>query len=116
MQALKILNDIIERNKCSPNIIIGMDELLNLKELLEKECCRIFSTKIKFEKITGLKLLTKECVEIWDNPDRYGKYKKNSEQAYEKFLQYLFVEFPDGKKERLSDIVMKNYGLQNNQK
>lgn len=75
---------IFESTTC---IISGCDEADSFKELYVPE-----------ENIKQV------CKEIWDNPDKYSDYKKDSEKAYYNFLKYLYVKFPDGTEKSLHDV------------
>ncbi len=58
-----------------------------------------------FEKIPVPEEKIKEmCKEIWDNPDKYSDYKKDSDGAFYGFLKYLYVTFPDGEEKSLHDV------------
>jgi len=68
--------------------------------------CRIYGSVIDFEKFVAPEDVKAVCQDIWDHPDKYSKYSYGSEDAYYEFLKFLWVEFPDGRYERLTDLVM----------
>lgn len=68
------------------------------------ECCEIFGSEIQFDLVVLPEEIFEKCHHIWEHPSDYSDYKDNSEDAYYKFLKFLWVRFPDGKEERLCDI------------
>ena len=43
---------------------------------------------------------------IWDNPGKHSDYAiGSSDDAYYRFLKYLWVKYPDGQEKRLADII-----------
>jgi hypothetical protein len=49
--------------------------------------------------------LVETCQDIWDHPSKYSDYQDRSEDAYYRFLKFLWVRYPEGKEVRLGDLV-----------
>lgn len=69
--------------------------------------CRIYGSEISFEKYVSVEKIKEVCQDMWEHADKYSEYQSNSEDAYYKFLEFLWVEFPCGRDKRLVDIVKK---------
>ena len=67
--------------------------------------CRIYGSEIDFEKFVSPEDVKAVCQDIWDHPDKYSDFQSASEAAYYEFIKFLWVEFPDGRDERLDDQV-----------
>lgn len=50
------------------------------------------------------RMTLKIAQDIWDNPKKYWDIE-DDDNAYYEFLKFLWVEYPDGKEERLTDVV-----------
>lgn len=44
--------------------------------------------------------------DIWNNPQKYSKYAKDSDDSYDCFLKYLDITYPDGSEKRLVDVAI----------
>jgi Ribonuclease G/E len=73
----------------------------------EQKICRIYGSEIPFEKKVPEENIREVCQDIYDHADHYSVYKRNSDAAYYRFLKFLWVEFPDGTEQRLTDIVFE---------
>lgn len=73
--------------ECTTCVISGCDEADSFKEM--------YVPKENIKQV---------CKEIWDNPDKYSDYKKDSEKAFYIFLKYLYVKFPNGTEKSLHDV------------
>lgn len=80
--------------------------------------CRIYGTfDGTFERYVPYADVKDQCQEIWDHPERYSTYTAGSEEAYTKFLKYLWVEFPDKRDQQLASVIqLKPYGGTNGTK
>jgi hypothetical protein len=45
--------------------------------------------------------------DIWNNPHDYYKFHKDDDEYYE-FLKFLWIEYPNGNEERLTDCINTN--------
>lgn len=66
--------------------------------------CEIFGVEIQFERFIHPEDLSAKCYHIWKYPSHYSDYKDGSEDAYYKFLKFLWVRFPGGEEKRLTDV------------
>ena len=81
-----------------------LKELVNLiKKQKRTKKCLIFGAGYDFEKYVSPKKIKKVCQKIWNKPQKYSAY--GGESAYYDFLKFLWVKFPDGKEERLCNMV-----------
>ncbi len=67
--------------------------------------CYIYGSEVTFKKYVPLEKIQEVCQDIWDNPDQYSEYEKDSDAAYYDFLKFLWVKFPNGEHKRLDDLV-----------
>jgi hypothetical protein len=49
--------------------------------------------------------IVEKCKDIWENPDKYSQYQKNTEDAFYQFLKFLWVYKPNQQDIRLVDLV-----------
>ena len=77
-----------------------------LAELRQHENdCHITGSEITFDEWVPQDKIRERCQEIWDHPEKVSSYPAKSEDAYYRFLKFLWVEFPDGSQQRLDDLV-----------
>lgn len=73
---------------CTQCLIYGIDEASEFKTIFAPQ-----------------EEITKIAKNIWNNPSKYSEFEDNSEDAYYKFLKFLWIDFPDDQRKRLADIV-----------
>jgi len=76
------------------------------KKKEQKRFCKIEGSEILFEMIVPEDTIKEVANNIWDNPEEYYNCKKGK-NAYLKFLKYLWIIFPNGRKIRLTEFVNK---------
>ena len=84
-------------------ISFNHDEYLFLSST-NASICKIVGSEIHFSMEVPEKKIREKCKKIWNNPEGYSDYKNGSDAAYYNFLKYLWVQYPDGKELRLTDI------------
>lgn len=86
------------------SLLSFVDKWIELEE--RKGKCRIFSSQSRsFNDIyVDESRVVVKCKQIWNNPEKYSRYKYGTEDAYYKFLKFLWVKYPDGKEQQLADI------------
>jgi len=77
-------------------------------DLVDSELYHIFGSEISFERFcSNSSELLNLCKDIWKHPSKYSDYKDGTEDAYYKFLRFLWVKFPNGDEKQLAKIVME---------
>ena len=92
----------------------GLSDLENrIQEMLayaieHQGSCRIIAAEIDFKTmIVPMSEIVSKCKHIWEHPEKYSSYAAGSEDAWYRFLKYLWVRMPDGTDKRLADIAEK---------
>lgn len=67
--------------------------------------CIIFGSEITFNMTVLESEIYKKSQDIWDHASKYSDYKDGSEEAWYSFIKFLWIRFPDGREERLCDII-----------
>ncbi len=84
----------------------------------EVEYVKIYGVEIAegFERKVYPHEIDKWLVDIWEHPSKYNdQVKDNSEQAFYRFLKFLWVKYPDGSEKRLVDtaaVRQEKYGTE----
>lgn len=101
-----IIEDLLGNKSMSPSLL---DAIAAHKEKLSGKACRIFGAEdVSFQKYVPLSEIKQTCLEIWNHPDRFdNRFQADTEDAYYRFLKYLWVTLPNGNEIRLADIVYK---------
>lgn len=77
-------------------------------EETKKRTCMIFGSEIEFcIRDIAAADLQGAVKEIWEHPSKHWDVKDGSEDAYYHFLKFLWIRYPDGKEERLTDFAKK---------
>jgi len=87
---------------------LSLEAQAKIMDVLRKECvsektCLIYGVEkaADFKCAVHEKDVVAKCHHIWTNPESYSKYRHGSEEAYYNFAKYLWVQYPDGRNERL---------------
>ena len=73
-------------------------------EQVETQCV-IFGSEIDFEMTVSESELKDTAQQIWDHPSTYCQVTDGSEESYYQFLKYLWIKYPDGREDRLADVI-----------
>lgn len=111
MKALKLIDKMLERFAKQDNIIIGKDELEEIRKAMITDeipegMCKIYSTRENFdEMIIDAHLMVSTCKEIWNKPNIYSGHKPGSASSYTELLQFIRIECWNGEKYTLMDVI-----------
>jgi dCMP deaminase len=79
-----------------------------------EEICKITGSEIDFDLEVELSSISEVAKDIWKFPNIYSEYKNGSEDAYYKFLKFLWIEFPNGEEVSLPNYVDSLEGSDDN--
>ena len=73
---------------------------------LGEKLCLIFGSEIESKKEIYPEDVRSTCKDIWEHPTKYCDSLKEdkSEEAYYRFLKFLWVRYPDGSEKQLARI------------
>lgn len=94
------------------NLRLTIDRFIReVTAILSLDTVMIKGSEVPFSVLVDRDNLPYRAQHIWDNPSQYSNYEDGSEDAYYKFLKFLWVIFPDGRQVQLAEYV--NHGVKN---
>lgn len=69
------------------------------------QIAKIVGSEIEYSAEISVSKVEEICLDVWRHPSKYSVFEDGSKDAYYRFLKYLWVRYPDGREERLADVV-----------
>lgn len=97
---------VLENKKNYEPLRIEINRFIDsVRAILAMDIAMIKGSEIDFKVLVEINNLPYRAKHIWDNPSQYSDWDDGSENAYYKFLKFLWIVFPNGEEIQLAQYV-----------